>query len=30
MKQDKFLFEIQKPKMKELWGNAEDEAWERV
>jgi len=25
---DKFLEEIQKPKMKELWDNKEDEAWE--
>ena len=25
---DKFLHEIQKPKMKELWDNKEDEAWE--
>ena len=27
---DKFLNEIQKAKMKELWDNKEDEAWERV
>lgn len=27
---DKFLHEIQKQKMKELWDNKEDEAWERV
>ena len=28
--QDRFLKEIQKPKMKELWDNKEDEAWERA
>ncbi len=27
---DKFLNQIQKAKMKELWDNKEDEAWERV
>ena len=27
---DKFLHEIQKPKMKEIWGNKEDEAWENA
>lgn len=27
---DKFLHEIQKTKMKELWGNKEDEAWENA
>ncbi|AJF62754.1 MAG: hypothetical protein QT11_C0001G0612 [archaeon GW2011_AR20] len=27
---DKFLHEIQKLKMKELWNNKEDEAWENV
>ena len=25
---DEFLHKIQQPKMKELWGNKEDEAWE--
>ena len=25
---DKFLHEIQKPKMKELWDNKDDEIWE--
>ncbi len=25
-----FLFEIQRPKMKELWDNKEDEAWENA
>jgi len=25
---DEFLHKIQQPKMKELWDNAEDEAWE--
>ncbi len=25
---DKFLHEIQKPKMKEVWDNKEDEIWE--
>ena len=25
---DKFLHEIQKEKMKEIWDNKEDEAWE--
>jgi len=24
---DEFLHKIQQPKMKELWGNEEDEAW---
>ncbi|MBS3067361.1 hypothetical protein J4450_01555 [Candidatus Micrarchaeota archaeon] len=28
--QDRFLSQIQKAKMKELWDNTEDEAWERV
>lgn len=27
---DKFLHEVQKTKMKELWGNEEDEAWEEA
>ncbi|MBD3263013.1 hypothetical protein GF374_01385 [Candidatus Woesearchaeota archaeon] len=27
---DKFLHEIQQPKMKELWDNKEDEAWENA
>ncbi len=27
---DKFLHQIQKKKMKELWDNKEDEAWENV
>ncbi len=27
---DEFLHKIQQPKMKELWGNKEDEAWESV
>jgi len=27
---DRFLGEIQKAKMKELWDNKEDEAWERA
>jgi hypothetical protein len=27
---DKFLHEIQKTKMKELWNNKEDEAWENA
>lgn len=27
---DKFLHEIQKPKMKELWNNKQDEAWENA
>ena len=27
---DKFLHQIQKPKMKELWDNEEDEAWEKA
>ena len=26
---DKLLEEIQKPKMKELWDNREDEEWEK-
>ena len=25
---DKFLHEIQKPKMKEIWDNKKDEVWE--
>ncbi|MEK6909163.1 MAG: hypothetical protein AABX23_03870 [Nanoarchaeota archaeon] len=27
---DKFLHEIQKPKMKELWGTKHDEIWDNV
>ena len=27
---DEFLHKVQKAKMKELWGNKEDEAWENV
>ena len=27
---DEFLHKIQQPKMKELWDNKEDEAWESV
>lgn len=27
---DEFLHKIQQPKMKELWNNKEDEAWEDV
>jgi len=27
---DKFLHEIQKDKMRELWNNKEDEVWENV
>lgn len=27
---DEFLHKIQQPKMKELWDNKEDEAWERA
>lgn len=27
---DEFLHKIQQPKMKELWGNKEDEAWEKA
>lgn len=27
---DEFLHKIQMPKMKELWGNKEDEAWENA
>ena len=27
---DEFLHKIQKPKMKELWDNREDEAWENA
>jgi rRNA pseudouridine-1189 N-methylase Emg1 (Nep1/Mra1 family) len=27
---DEFLHKIQQPKMKELWDNKEDEAWEHV
>ena len=27
---DEFLHRIQQPKMKELWGNKEDEAWEHA
>ncbi len=27
---ERFFSEIQKAKMKELWGNKEDEAWERA
>lgn len=27
---DEFLHKIQQPKMKELWDNKDDEAWEHV
>ncbi len=27
---DEFLHKIQQPKMKELWNNKEDEAWEHA
>ena len=27
---DEFLHKIQQPKMKELWDNTEDEAWEHA
>jgi len=27
---NEFLHKIQRPKMKELWDNEEDEAWENV
>lgn len=27
---DEFMHKIQQPKMKELWDNKEDEAWENV
>lgn len=27
---DEFLHKIQQPKMKEIWDNKEDEAWESV
>ena len=27
---DEFLHKIQQPKMKELWNNKEDEAWQNV
>jgi hypothetical protein len=27
---DEFLHKVQQPKMKELWDNKEDEAWENV
>ena len=27
---DKFLHKIQQPKMRELWDNEEDEAWEHA
>ena len=27
---DEFLHKIQQPKMKELWGNEKDEAWEHA
>ena len=27
---DRFLHEVQKSKMKELWNNSEDEAWEHA
>lgn len=30
MNKGKFLQEIQKAKMKELWDNKEDEAWEKI
>jgi hypothetical protein len=29
-KKDKFLHQIQKPKMKKLWDNKEDEDWEKA
>lgn len=29
-KKDKFLLEAQKSKMRELWDNKEDEAWNEV
>ncbi len=25
-----FLYKVQKPKMKELWNNIEDETWENI
>jgi len=28
--EDKFLNEAQKPKMKELWNNNEDNAWNKL
>ena len=27
---DEFLHKIQQPKMKELWDNEDDEAWEKI
>ncbi|MBI2004302.1 hypothetical protein HYS72_02445 [Candidatus Pacearchaeota archaeon] len=27
---DEFLHKIQQPKMKELWGNKEDEFWDEI
>ena len=30
MAEDRFLKEVQKRKMKELWDNPEDEAWEHA
>ena len=27
---DEFLYEVQQSKMKELWDNSEDEAWEHA
>ena len=30
MTDSEFLFKIQQPKMKELWDNKEDEAWENA
>lgn len=27
---DEFLHKIQQPKMKELWDNKEDDAWEKI
>jgi abortive infection bacteriophage resistance protein len=27
---DEFLHKIQQPKMKELWGNKEDEVWDEI
>ena len=27
---DEFLHKIQQPKMKEIWGNKEDEVWDEI
>ncbi|MCR4327157.1 MAG: hypothetical protein NUV46_01080 [Nanoarchaeota archaeon] len=27
---DKFIHEVQKPKMNELWNNKEDEIWDKI